>query len=296
VTIRAPSVEPWPQRVELNRASPEPAVAARSIEPTSATTPINSEAVKATESAKVPAGPPPSLAEIVAKAEAFYAKTPNYTCKITRQERLGNTLQPVEKILLHFRNQPRSVYYRWVGDVCAGRECIWVENANDGKIVSKGGKSDFGMSGMRIAVHPDSFLAKSRSRYTIHQSGQDTLVRKLRQIMEECERGTLPSDTLRYVGLEKHPEADAPMHHVVETIKPGTPLFANGGVRDFYFDPDTGRIVIVEAKDPKGERQEFYFFEHLFANNTLTAADFDPDIMFAKPAKAATAGVGDPPK
>jgi hypothetical protein len=204
-------------------------------------------------------------------------------------------LQPTEKLLLNFRAQPRSVYYRWLGDVCAGRECMWVENANDGKIISKGGKSDFGMTGRRIAVSPDSFLAKSRSRYSIHHSGQDVLIRKLRDRLDDCDRGVRPLDSLKYAGIEQPSEISTPLHHVVETIPPGTPLFAQGGVRDWYFDPDTGRIVVVEAKDPAGERQEYYHFEHLFANNTLTAADFEPEVMFAKPGKVPDAGVADPP-
>lgn len=243
----------------------------------------------------MPAGPSPTVAELVAKAESFYARTPNYTCRITRQERLGNTLQPTEKLLLNFRAQPRSVYYRWLGDVCAGRECVWVDGANDGKIVSKGGKSDFGMTGRRIAVSPDSFLAKSRSRYSIHESGQDVLIKKLRDRLDDCDRGVRQPDSLKYVGIEQPADLSTPMHHVVETIPAGTPLFAKGGVRDWYFDTDTGRIVVAEAKDPNGERQEYYHFEHLFANNTLTAADFEPDIMFAKPAKAPDAAAADPP-
>jgi hypothetical protein len=281
-----PAPEVRPQNAELNRSMP---TSTPELQQTSATTPANSEAVK------MPAGPAPTVKELVAKADAFYAKTPNYTCRITRQERLGNTLQPVEKILMNFRAQPRSVYYRWLGEVCCGRECVWVENANDGKLISKGGKSDFGMTGRRIAVAPDGFLAKSRSRYTIHQSGQDVLVAKLKVVLDEIERGVQPSETLKYVGVETPPESSTPLHHVVQTMPTQTPLFPAGGVRDWYFDPDTGRIVVVEAKDPSGERQEYYYFEHLFANNTLTAADFDPELMFAKPGQAAAAAAADPP-
>ena len=249
------------------------------------------------EIVKVPAGPAPTPAELVTKAEAFYARTPSYTCRITRQERLGNKLQSIEKMILHFRSKPRSVYYRWVGDACAGRECVWMENAHDGKIVTKGGKNDFGMKGLRVAVAPDGFLAKSRSRYMITDSGQDIQVKKLRELLDRIERGAIPPDTLKYVGLDQPAGTSGPMHHVVETIQPNSALFPNGGVRDWHFDPGTGRIVLVEAKDPSGERQEYYHFEHLFANNTLTAADFDPDIVFGRPNSAAdSAGKGDPPK
>jgi hypothetical protein len=270
-----PAPEVRPQNADLNRSMPTSTPELQAV--------------------KMPAGPAPTVKEIVAKADAFYAKTQNYTCRVTRQERLGNTLQPVEKILMNFRAQPRSVYYRWLGDVCSGRECVWVENANDGKLISKGGKSDFGMTGRRIAVAPDGFLAKSRSRYTIHQSGQDVLVRKLKVVLDEIERGVQPADTLRYVGVEQPPELTTPLHHVVQAIPPQSPLFPNGGVRDWYFDPETGRVVVVEAKDPSGERQEYYHFEHLFANNTLTAADFDPDLMFAKPGQVPDAASAGPP-
>jgi hypothetical protein len=240
---------------------------------------------------------PPTPAELVAKAEAYYARVPNYTCRITRQERLGNKLQTAEKMLLHFRSQPRSVYYRWVGEACNGRECIWAENANDGKIVTKGGKHDFGIAGKRVSVAPDSFLAKSRSRYVITESGQDKQVKKLRDLVDRCANGTAPPDTLKYVGLDQPPGTSLKLHRVVETIPPNGKLFPNGGTRDWRFDPETGRIIMVEAKDPAGERQEYYHFEHLFANNTLTDADFNPDIVFSRPASDAdSAGKAEPPK
>jgi hypothetical protein len=87
------------------------------------------------------------------------------------------------------------------------------------------------------------------------------------------------------------------LHYVVETIPPDGKLFPNGGTRDWRFDPESGRIVVVEAKDPAGERQEYYHFEHLFANNTLTDADFNPDIVFTRPASdAESAGKAEPPK
>ena len=240
---------------------------------------------------------PPTPAELVAKAEAFYARIPNYTCRITRQERLGNKLQPAEKLLLHFRSKPRSVYYRWVGEACNGRECVWVENAHDGKIVTKGGKHDFGIAGKRVSVAPDSFLAKSRSRYVITESGQDKQVKKLRELVDRTAYGKAPSDTLKYVGIDQPPGASRKLHRVVETIPPSGNLFPNGGTRDWRFDPETGRIVMVEAKDHAGERQEYYHFEHLFANNTLTDADFNPDIVFTRPpSDADSAGKAEPPK
>jgi hypothetical protein len=243
------------------------------------------------------AKPAPTPAELVAKAEAFYAGVPNYTCRITRQERLGNRLQPAEKMLLHFRSKPRSVYYRWVGEACNGRECVWVENAHDGKIVTKGGKNDFGIAGKRVSVAPDSILAKSRSRYVITESGQDKQVKKLRDLVDRCANGSAPPDTLKYVGISQPPGSTGKLHHVVETIPPNGKLFPNGGVRDWRFDPETGRIVMVEAKDPAGERLEFYQFEHLVANNTLTDADFNPDIVFNRPAtEADSAGKAEPPK
>jgi hypothetical protein len=288
--VPAPAANPNPSRVEVSHSPP---TAAPEVKQTSLTAPEQTEPVKATDVSKAA----PTPAELVAKAEAFYAKTPSYTCRLTRQERLGNRLQPVEKMLLHFRNKPRSVYYRWVGEACAGRECVWVENANDGKIVSKGGKSDFGMKGMRVAVAPDSFLATSRSRYKITESGQDVQCRKLRELVDRMQNGSAPADALKYIGLEQPTGVAVPMHHVVETIGRESKLFPRGGTRDWYFDPLTGRIVLVEAKDPNGERQEFYHFEHLFANDTLTDADFDADVVFAKPdADKDGTGKAEPPK
>lgn len=199
-----------------------------------------------------------------------------------RQERIGRTLMPEERLLCHFRSEPRSVYYKWLGSVCEGRECIWVQTKNSGKILSIGGKSDFGLTGLRMAVAPDGFLARSRSRYQITESGQDQLAKNLL----ESVRDPAKADRFEYRGFETPSGVSQSWHHLRERIPKGDrPQFPDGGTRDWYFDPDSGRTMLIEGRDPSGERLEYYYFEHLFPNPALNDSDFDPEQVWEKPTK-----------
>lgn len=59
----------------------------------------------------------------------------DYSCTLTRRERVNGVLGKTEVMEAKIRQEPLSVYLRFVGPRrIAGREVIYVENANDGKL------------------------------------------------------------------------------------------------------------------------------------------------------------------
>ncbi|HVJ81617.1 MAG TPA: DUF1571 domain-containing protein, partial [Planctomycetia bacterium] len=232
---------------------------------------------------------------IVERAAEFYRKTPNYTCRLVRQERLGFTLQPAERILIHARRKPRSIYYKWVGEVNAGRESIYVENKNGGKIVTRGGKSDFPFSGKRIEVGPNDLLARSRSRYPITETFQDVLIGKLADATRKAEAGDFSLGNVVYQGPVKKDEFPQPVELVVQELPVKfDACFPKGGVREWHFDPETGRLLWLRGVDDRKQLVEHYLFEHLFANDALSESDFEPDLVW--PAKGAATASANLPK
>lgn len=112
----------------------------------------------------------------------------DYSCTIVKQERISGELNPPEHIQALIRNrkivngvshQPLSVYLNFLKpDAVQGREVIYVEGQNNGKMVAheaKGIKAAFGW----VWLNPDGILAMQGQRYPITEIGIENLVDKL---------------------------------------------------------------------------------------------------------------------
>lgn len=215
-------------------------------------------------------------------ANAFVAKYPDYTCRVVRRERVGERLLPQETMQMTFRSKPRSVHYKWLDESNAGRQAVYVEGQNNGKIVSLGGKSDVLFVGKTMSVDPNGFLARGRSRYSITESGLDNMVRRLERVVRRQERNDVSLGKTEYQGIKKRSEWQAELHGIVQHIPPGAdPAFPKGGIRHWYFDVVTGQMVIMHAETPKGEFIESYCFDRFTPHEKLTDASFDPQRLWS---------------
>jgi len=117
----------------------------------------------------------------------------DYTCRIIKQERIRGELQPAEHMDAKIRNRkvqdgkiivPLSVYMKFVApDSVKGREVVWVEGKNNGKLrAHEGGTA--GRFLPSVWLDPDGALAMRGQLHPIHDIGIENLVLKL------IERGT----------------------------------------------------------------------------------------------------------
>lgn len=118
----------------------------------------------------------------------------DYTCEMVKQEQVNGTVLEPEKMFIKIRNRrvegdrvvvPFSVYMKFVYPASVkGREVIYVEHQNSGKLVAHEG----GIKGKflpTVWLKPDSALAMRNNRYPITEIGVVTLARRL------IERGEL---------------------------------------------------------------------------------------------------------
>jgi hypothetical protein len=130
------------------------------------------------------------LAPVVRWARAVYermgAEIQDYTCVLTRRERIGDRLLEHETLLVKARHAsvsgqvatPFSVYARFVRSAKAnGREVIYVEGRHDGKLIVRNGGKRFAY--ITTAVYPDSPAALQQNRYPITEIGILNLTRRL---------------------------------------------------------------------------------------------------------------------
>jgi hypothetical protein len=121
------------------------------------------------------------------------ANVHDYTAKLVKRERIGDTLGEHEYMFTKIRNRkvennqvvvPFSVYLAFLKPAeVKGREVIYVENQNEGRVVAHEG----GLKRM-LGTHmlePNGWLARQGQRYPITDVGLTNLVTKL---IERAER------------------------------------------------------------------------------------------------------------
>lgn len=234
---------------------------------------------------------------IVDRSARFCDSTPKYTCRITRHERVNGKLLPKEILAMNFRLKPRSVYYKWLDKGNEGRELVYVDGANDGKIITLGGKADFLMTGKRVKVDPSGFLAKRNGRYSIKDSGIDAMMSRLTRQLANQAKGDFSHGRIEYIGTVRRKENHDPMDYLVHHTPPGAdPAFPDGGLRHWFFDQPSGRLVLLHSDDLKQNFLEYYLFDRFLRNDALDDDSFNPDVLWPRHLKTADAKDTDLPK
>ncbi len=118
----------------------------------------------------------------------------DYTCLLVKRERVRGKLLPYQYMLAKVRHaqkssgreMPFSVYLKFLapGDL-QGREVLYVEGQNDGKLIAKKGGLRFAYITTRL--DPMSELALEDNRYPITEFGFKNLVRRFIEHLENPE-------------------------------------------------------------------------------------------------------------
>lgn len=228
--------------------------------------------------------------KVVSGAVQLCKANPDYTCRVVRRERVAKKVLPEEVMMMRFRSNPRAVYYRWLDEGNAGRECVYADGLYNGKIMTLGGKGDFLLTGKRLPpVDPNGFLAKSKSRYPITESGLENMMQKLESVVAAQERGDVSRGVTRYLGVVRRRDLAGPVHEIEQRIPPKVdPYFADGAIRHWFFEVENSQLTLMTGNEISGEFIEYYRFDQFTPSKGWANRDFDPDVLWAKD-KPATA-------
>ncbi len=121
--------------------------------------------------------------ELARKVQAnIDANVRDYTATLVKQERVGGQLRPPEICEIKVRNRPFSVYMKFLSpDSLKGQEVIYVEGANDGKLIGHAGSGLMALAGAKW-LDPKGTLAMMGQRYPITELGLANLVRRLIEV------------------------------------------------------------------------------------------------------------------
>jgi len=209
----------------------------------------------------------------------------DYTATMVKRERINGELKEQEFMFIKVRNrktengrvtQPFAIYIKFLRPRgSAGREVIWVEGQNDGKLVAHE------VPGLRnlitLKLPPKGYLAMLGNRYPITDAGIENLIVKL------IEKGTRD---------KAHGECDVQFYKGAKiNDRVCTLLQVTHPVARDYFDFHIAQIFIDDALQipiryaayswptPGGKPQleEEYTYMNLQVNVGLTDQDFNPE-------------------
>jgi Protein of unknown function (DUF1571) len=114
--------------------------------------------------------------QILEKGLEYLSKTPHYTAQFVKKELVNGELLDEQEIEMKVRHAPFSVYLKWVTGE-AGREVLYVEGENDGRMKAHPG----GWKARLPAVNlePTGSLAMAESRHPITKAGLFSLTKMM---------------------------------------------------------------------------------------------------------------------
>ncbi len=194
----------------------------------------------------------------------------SYQVTLNRQDRVGQTLQEPEEVVLSIRREPKAVRLEWPTGPHKGREVLYLASEDDGRFMHiNAADSVIPVPPLKMPV--DSPMVMSNARHPITEAGFDTVIGNLEKTLVATRAGDPSRGTLRYAGLENPGPLPRPCHKL-------TRVTPSGETWQIYVDPETKLPAMVEATAANGDLLERYVFSNPRIDlPELASADaFDP--------------------
>ncbi len=219
---------------------------------------------------------PSDLRRLQQQAAGHLATVSTCVARFHRRELTDGKGVTDEWQLFKWRKQPWSVYFKWIGNEHQGREVIYVRGGQLHTLLAAG-DMPLTPAGKHIALPIDSIFVRNASRHSITEAGIDNVVAKYTFLVNAYERGDTRHGTLRYLGQVRRPECANPMEAVEQTIPTRVDNdIPRGGKRWWLFEASTHLPVLVITADAQGHEVEYYCYDQIQENASLTAEDFNP--------------------
>lgn len=198
----------------------------------------------------------------------------DYSTTFVKVERIGGVLGDPQKISMRVRQQPFSVYMKFITPT-PGQEVLYVDGQNGGKLVAMGAgwKRRFG----KINLDPNGGMAMRGQRYPITKCGIRNLTAELVEIAE--------MDVQRSECTVRHGPAkiDGRQATMIESTHPEPRDYFRYHKAQIFIDNELRLPIAYRAyswpSTPGGQPplEEQYIYTNLKLNNGFTDADFSPD-------------------
>lgn len=221
----------------------------------------------------------------------------DYTCTMVKRERVKGKLNDYEYMFSKIRNRkvdgdslkvPFAIYmYFLKPENTKGREALYIEGANDGKLIAhEGGKLTIIPS---VWLKPESGIAMANNRYPITEAGIENLVARL---IEKGERDRKRDECT--VEFRKNAKINGRSCTLLKVTHPVPRDYFDFHIAQIFIDDEYQvpvRYAAYTWPAPGSTEpllEEEYTYLNLKLNVGLTEVDFDyknPDYNFVRRAK-----------
>ena len=220
---------------------------------------------------------------LLEKGDAFLAGIDGYCATLAKQEVVGSELLDEQTIQMKCRHKPFSVYLNWL-TVDPGREVIYIEGQNDGKMIAHDGGWKARIPA--FTLDPECRLAMRDARYPVTTAG----IANLAKTMLDIHREDLQRDSVATCLAEENQSFDGRGCTVFTTQykSPGTSPTYRKSIT--YIDDEWNLPVYSRhfawTESGKGTNEddldastliESYSFTDLKLSHPLSDSDFDRD-------------------
>jgi hypothetical protein len=201
----------------------------------------------------------------------YQREVKGYTCTMQKQERIKGRLGPKEIIEVAFREDPYSVFLRWIENPRKAEQALYVKGENNDMVLVH----PTGLAGRFVKVverQVDGADAKESGRYTLNNFGiKNGMLRTLKGWKAAKERGKLD---VAYLGNFKIKEAgDRTCYKLRRTYDQPE----NDGVTELtaYVDTENWLQVGSVVKGEGGKLIGEYFFRDIQLNPAFKKDQFE---------------------
>jgi len=205
--------------------------------------------------------------ELAQRVWAGFAQLEDSVSLFLKTERIGERMLPTQTIELKVRQDPFSVYLRWLEPPFQGREVIYQKGRFEDKVVANLGDL-FGFEGI-FAFVPTAPEVMRGNRHPITEAGIGHIIERLYEQFHQAHSQN--SLRARYLGAE--PYLGRPTFKIMRVLE-------DGGFRYWNIDTELLLPIRVITYDCRHQLQETYTFKDLRVNVGLTDDDFDPQLLW----------------
>jgi hypothetical protein len=208
--------------------------------------------------------------------ERYDREVKGYTLTFRKRERIDNVLNGTEEILVHFKNDPHSVFFDWKHGARLASRVFYVAGENNGKAMVKAR-----LGGLILLKDVDGDEAKKSGRLRIDQFGLRQALERVQTRFEAAQaKGALH---VEYLGVQKLAEVGNRPCYVLRRTKYAEA--EDDGVTDLvvFIDTETwllgGTISKGKAKDKDDNVLDnqliaYYYFRDVKLNPQFQANQF----------------------
>lgn len=208
--------------------------------------------------------------------ERYDREVKGYTLTFVKREFIRGVLNDKERIAVHFRDQPHSVFFDWQEGARLAARVVYVQGENDGKMLVR---AKFG--GLIVTRDPDGEEAKQSGRLRIDEFGlKKGLERVLARVTAARDNKTLH---LEYRGVKKIDEVGERNCYVLKRSKYAKPEDDGVTELELYIDTETwllvgtvskGTVKTTDGSELRDQLIAAYYFRDIKLNPQFKADQF----------------------